>query len=177
MLLLLITHTHTHTHTLLLAPPRFISGSDEAGESALSALRTFRLFRVFKLARSWSDLRIILETIVKTMKDISNFAVLLVLFMYIFSLVGMQFFANRFRFDEDGIVVPLDDPLHASSDQPRAHFDTLGWSIITIFQLLSGENWNTGKAQHLFFVFETFFLLLLLLLLLLMLLLLMMMMI
>ena len=161
----------------MLAPPRFISGSDEAGESALSALRTFRLFRVFKLARSWSDLRIILETIVKTMKDISNFAVLLVLFMYIFSLVGMQFFANRFRFDEDGIVVPLDDPLHASSDQPRAHFDTLGWSIITIFQLLSGENWNTGKAQHLFFVFETFFLLLLLLLLLLMLLMLMMMMI
>ena len=97
---------------IALAPPRFITGGEEAGESALSALRTFRLFRVFKLARSWSDLRIILETIVKTMQDVSNFAVLLVLFMYIFSLVGMQFFANRFRFDDNGIVVPLDDPLH-----------------------------------------------------------------
>jgi hypothetical protein len=126
-----------------LAPPRFITGGTEAGESALSALRTFRLFRVFKLARSWSDLRIILETIVKTMKDVSNFAVLLVLFMYIFSLVGMQFFANRFRFDPNGIVVSLDDPNHSTSDQPRAHFDTLGWALITIFQLLSGENWNT----------------------------------
>ena len=128
---------------LAFAPPRFITGSNESGESALSALRTFRLFRVFKLARSWSDLRIILETIVKTLQDVSNFAVLLLLFMYIFSLVGMQFFANRFRFDNDGIVVPLDDPLHALSEQPRAHFDTLGWALITIFQLLSGENWNT----------------------------------
>ena len=63
--------------------------------------------------------------------------------MYIFSLVGMQFFANRFRFDANGVAVPLDDPNHATSDQPRAHFDTLGWALITIFQLLSGENWNT----------------------------------
>ena len=62
---------------IAFAPPRFITGSSEAGESALSALRTFRLFRVFKLARSWSDLRIILETIVKTLEDVSNFAILL----------------------------------------------------------------------------------------------------
>jgi hypothetical protein len=126
-----------------LAPPRFITGLDEPGESALSALRTFRLFRVFKLARSWSDLRIILEKIVDTFRDVSNFAVLLVLFMYIFALVGMQFFANRFRFDDDGILVPLNAANHATAELPRAHFDTLGWSLVTIFQLLSGENWNT----------------------------------
>merc|ERR1719214_215850 len=26
---------------------------------------------------------------------------------------------------------------------PRAHFDTFLWSFVTIFQMLSGENWNT----------------------------------
>ena len=28
-------------------------------------------------------------------------------------------------------------------DIPRAHYDTLLWSMTTVFQVLSGENWNT----------------------------------
>ena len=26
--------------------------------------------------------------------------------------------------------------------RPRAHFDTFGWALVTVFQILSGENWN-----------------------------------
>ncbi len=81
-----------------LLPPAFFGVQSSGG--SLSVLRTFRLFRIFKFARSWTSLRVLLETIGRSLKDVVNFAILLLLFMYIFALVGMQFFANRFCFDE-----------------------------------------------------------------------------
>jgi len=39
------------------------------------------------------------------MKDIGNFGVLLFLFLYIYSLLGMQLFANYIRFDEDEVII------------------------------------------------------------------------
>ena len=61
----------------------------------------------------------------------------------------MQLFANRFRFDGDtGFRVKLGDSAEAreafdGADVPRSHFDDLGTAFVTIFQILSGENWNT----------------------------------
>jgi len=129
-----------------VGPPAFLTGAvsdpnEEGG--ALSALRTFRLFRVFKLARSWTSLQNLLLTIAKTMDEIGNFSVLLGLFMYIYALVGMQFFAYKFRFDDDGYAVDRFDPGYLDAELPRAHFDDLLWSLVTIFQILTGENWNT----------------------------------
>merc|ERR1719326_2825660 len=68
--------------------------------------------------------------------------------------MGQVFFAQQFHFHPDtGRFVPLDmlpeictSPLPSGyiydSCVPRAHFDTFLWSIVTIFQILSGENWN-----------------------------------
>ena len=28
-------------------------------------------------------------------------------------------------------------------EKPRAHFDTFAWSLVTVFQVITGENWNT----------------------------------
>lgn len=83
---------------LLLLPPMFLGGEPGEGGGALSALRTFRLFRVFKLARNWHALQALLKTIMKTLGDVGNFAILLFLFMYIYALVGMQLFANQLMF-------------------------------------------------------------------------------
>lgn len=131
---------------MIILPPPFLSGSDGAGSGgggALSALRTFRLFRVFKLARSWRSLNVLLKTIVKTLNDVANFGVLLLLFMYIFALIGMQFFANKFCFDY--VTGSPEQQLSGScidAERPRAHFDDLLWAFVTIFQVLTGENWN-----------------------------------
>ena len=38
---------------------------------------------------------------------------------------------------------PLNCVTDASRKVPRSHFDTFLWSFITIFQILTGENWNT----------------------------------
>ena len=56
--------------------------------SSMQALRALRLLRVIKLARSWTSLQDIIRKTVASMKDISNFGVLLFLFMYIYALLG-----------------------------------------------------------------------------------------
>ena len=90
------------------------------GGSSLGALRAMRLFRVFKLFKS-GDLRILMDSIVFTVSTIGPYTVLLCLFLYVFALMGMQFFAGQFRFLDHGIgAFDLEN-----GDVPRANFDTL----------------------------------------------------
>ena len=60
--------------------------SEEGG--AVSALRAFRLFRIFKIFKM-GDLRVLLDSIVFTLTTIGNYVILLVLFIYVYSLLGM----------------------------------------------------------------------------------------
>lgn len=71
------------------------------GGGAVSALRAVRLLRVFKLARSWKSFRELLEKIVITLKDIRNFAVLMLIFMFIYTLLGMELYAYRVIFNDE----------------------------------------------------------------------------
>lgn len=63
-----------------------ISLSDNGG--AFSALRAFRLFRIFKLFRV-GDLRVLIDSIGFTIMTIGNYTVLLILFIYVYALLGM----------------------------------------------------------------------------------------
>jgi hypothetical protein len=126
------------------------------GGSAVLALRGFRLLRVFKLAKKWQKFRLLLKAMVQTVLEMGNFVLLLSLMMVVFALMGQVFFAGKFLFHPDtGRPVPdhmLDEvctsPLPSGTDYkydacvPRAHFDTFPWAFVTIFQILSGENWN-----------------------------------
>jgi len=116
-----------------------------------TALRSFRLFRIFKLAKGWKDMRILMDKLVKTANDMGSFMVLLALFLYIMTMLGMCFFANRMMFDDNGYRVHPSDPCHLAkfhdpenpcAEVPRANFDTFVWGITTVFEVLSGENWN-----------------------------------
>ena len=103
--------------------------------SSLSALRAFRLFRVFKIFRV-GDLRVLMDSIAMTVKGMGNYAILLFLFMYLFALLGMQFFAGKFRFGNDGLY-------SSSGDVPRMNFDSIWEAFITITIIMIGDNWNT----------------------------------
>jgi hypothetical protein len=100
-----------------------ISMSDGGG--SFSALRAFRLFRIFKLFRV-GDLRVLIDSIAFTITTIGNYTILLVLFIYVYSLLGMQFFAGVLKFDALGL--PDKDGV-----SPKANFDTLTWSALTLF--------------------------------------------
>ena len=62
--------------------------SDSSG--VLITIRTFRLIRLIKLARSNNNLKILLDSVAKTLIAIGNFLLLLSLFIYIFALLGMS---------------------------------------------------------------------------------------
>jgi voltage-dependent calcium channel L type alpha-1D len=110
-----------------------VNGGSLAG---IKALRTLRLFRMFKLARSWVKFRELLAAIAATLLAISNFVVLLLLFMIVVALLGMELFAYRVRID---------------GKYPRENFNTFYDSMITIFVLLTNENWNGITYQYLLY--------------------------
>jgi hypothetical protein len=134
-----------------------------AQRSSLSALRTFRLFRLFKLARSWVSLRILIEIVYKVVLSMGNFGLLLGIFLLIFTLTGMQFFANKFKYDLDThraiewnpikYPYPIGGGAPAGSghgqmtpqspyEEPRQNFDTLLNAFTTVFQIITAEDWN-----------------------------------
>jgi hypothetical protein len=128
-----------------------ITGNDSG--SAMSVLRTFRMLRVFKLARSWTGLRDTINTVTKTLGQSGNFALLLLLCMYIFALVGMQLFARGMNYDTATSRQVEWEPLkfpdsHRYDDPTRpyetavSNFDDFLNAMTTVFQVLTGEDWN-----------------------------------
>ncbi|KAE9253486.1 hypothetical protein PF002_g3305 [Phytophthora fragariae] len=146
----------------IVSPPQFLSGSVHAKSQSFAGLRSMRIFRLFKLARSWPSLQKLIRLIANAVSEVGNFSVFLLLFMYVYALLGMQIFGNRFRFDSNGI--PLTSPAADMDSEiyvPRANFDSLLWSGVTVFQVLTGENWNnvlfdgwrsTGSVALLYFI-------------------------
>uniref|UniRef100_A0A674NVT9 Calcium channel, voltage-dependent, T type, alpha 1H subunit a n=1 Tax=Takifugu rubripes TaxID=31033 RepID=A0A674NVT9_TAKRU len=106
-----------------------IIGQSDGG---LSVLRTFRLLRVLKLVRFLPALRRQLVVLMKTMDNVATFCMLLMLFIFTFSILGMHLFGCKFSFrTESGDTIP-----------DRKNFDSLLWAIVTVFQILTQEDWN-----------------------------------
>lgn len=74
---------------------RFFEGG--LGGGAFSSLRAVRLLRVFKLARSWTSFRDLLAKMIVTLADIQFFGALMILFLFIFTLLGMELYAYRIK--------------------------------------------------------------------------------
>ena len=67
----------------------------------ITVLRAFRILRIFKLAKTWTELHELLGTLWKTIIDISSFTVVLFLFMFIYTILGMELFAFKAKFTSD----------------------------------------------------------------------------
>ncbi|XP_074714078.1 LOW QUALITY PROTEIN: voltage-dependent L-type calcium channel subunit alpha-1F-like [Strix uralensis] len=94
----------------------------------ISVLRCVRLLRVFKVTRHWASLSNLVGSLLNSMKSIASLLLLLFLFIIIFALLGMQLFGGRFSFDE--------------TQTKRSTFDTFPQALLTVFQILTGEDWN-----------------------------------
>ncbi|ESN95222.1 hypothetical protein HELRODRAFT_128993, partial [Helobdella robusta] len=93
----------------------------------ISILRAMRLLRIFKVTRYWSSLRNLVISLLNSMRSIISLLFLLFLFILIFALLGMQLFGGEFNF---------------STGRPPCHFDTFTQALLTVFQILTGEDWN-----------------------------------
>ena len=102
-----------------------------------SVLRAFRLLRVFRLVRSWRNLRIVLQAMLNAVGQLTNLFVLLLLLIFIFALLGMSLFGGAYT-RANGWTE--DSP-------PRTNFDSMISSMLTVFVVISGENWNDVWSQ------------------------------
>ncbi|XP_028169286.1 voltage-dependent calcium channel type A subunit alpha-1 [Ostrinia furnacalis] len=99
----------------------------KGGSFGLSVLRALRLLRIFKVTKYWSSLRNLVISLLNSMRSIISLLFLLFLFILIFALLGMQLFGGQFNF-EDGT--------------PPTNFNTFPIALLTVFQILTGEDWN-----------------------------------
>ncbi|ESO12678.1 hypothetical protein HELRODRAFT_148954, partial [Helobdella robusta] len=102
--------------------------------AGLSVLRTFRLLRILKLVRFLPALRYQLLIMLKTMDNVATFFALLCLFIFIFSILGMNIFGCKLC-SEKSIRISK----HSCG---RKNFDSLLWAVVTVFQILTQEDWN-----------------------------------
>lgn len=111
--------------------------SSTSGGSGLSVLRTFRLLRILKLVRFMPALRRQLVIMLRTLDNVAVFFALLVLFIFIFSILGMNLFGCKF-------CETLPDGTERCD---RKNFNSLLWSLVTVFQILTQEDWNVSGKE------------------------------
>ncbi|XP_046418463.1 voltage-dependent calcium channel type A subunit alpha-1 isoform X5 [Neodiprion lecontei] len=103
------------------------------GSFGLSVLRALRLLRIFKVTKYWASLRNLVISLLNSMRSIISLLFLLFLFILIFALLGMQLFGGQFNFDEE--------------ETPPTNFNTFPIALLTVFQILTGEDWNEVMYQ------------------------------
>ncbi|RVE48330.1 hypothetical protein evm_006990 [Chilo suppressalis] len=95
----------------------------------ISVLRCVRLLRVFKVTRYWRSLSNLVASLLNSIQSIASLLLLLFLFIMIFALLGMQVFGGKFNYD------PVEE-------KDRHNFDCFWQALLTVFQILTGEDWN-----------------------------------
>ncbi|TRY66853.1 hypothetical protein DNTS_033024 [Danionella cerebrum] len=95
----------------------------------ISVMRCIRLLRLFKLTKYWTSLNNLVASLLNSVKSIASLLLLLFLFIVIFALLGMQVFGGKFNFPDRAIQ--------------RSNFDNFPQALISVFQVLTGEEWDT----------------------------------
>lgn len=94
-----------------------------------SVLRCIRLLRILKVTKYWTSLSNLVASLLNSVRSIASLLLLLFLFIVIFSLLGMQVFGGKFNF---------------SDNRPRrSNFDNFPQALISVFQVLTGEDWTS----------------------------------
>ncbi|XP_072232261.1 voltage-dependent T-type calcium channel subunit alpha-1I-like [Leuresthes tenuis] len=105
-----------------------VSNSD----GRLSVVRTFRVLRFGRLVHFLPYLKRQLMVLLRTMAEASTLCWLMLFYVFIFGVMGMHLFGCKFVYiSQDG------DPA-----EDRKNFDSLLWSMVTVFQVLTQEDWN-----------------------------------
>jgi voltage-gated sodium channel len=87
--------------------------------------RLARVLRVSRLVSSTPELRLLVDTMLRTMRSMGNVVLLLGILMYVYAVLGVQLFRAA-------------DP---------EHWGTLGRAVATLFQILTLEGWVEIQAK------------------------------
>ena len=83
------------------------------------------------LYRYWASMGNLVKSLVNSIASINALLVLLILFIFIFALLGMQIFGGRFQ-----------------NEESRSTFNNFGQSCLTVFQVGSGLLFSAGEGVN-----------------------------
>ncbi|XP_049341885.1 calcium channel, voltage-dependent, L type, alpha 1S subunit, b [Astyanax mexicanus] len=95
----------------------------------ISVMRCIRLLRFVKITKYWKSLRNLVASLVNSVRSIASLLLLIFLFVVIFALLGMQVFGGKFNFPD--------------RDVQRSNFDNFPQALLCVFQVITGEEWDT----------------------------------
>jgi len=101
---------------------------------AVNILRVFRVMRYMKRDYTWDNFKVLITVVFQAFTYIIDYMILLGIYMYIFAVLGMKYFAGKFKFDANGHVDLINGTI------PRANFDTLKEAYTVVFQVVVGED-------------------------------------
>ena len=126
------------------------------GPEGLSVLRAFRLLRVLRLFKSLGSLRMTIVMVTECVSAIADFFVVLCIILFTFALTGMSFFGDSLcepgrrgcaGFPEIDLKVECvrqhGENAWKCLERPAATFSNSYYSLLTVFQIFTGENWHT----------------------------------
>ena len=82
----------------------------------------------------WSSMGNLVKSLVNSIASINSLLVILFLFIFIFSLLGMQIFGGKFT-----------DAKAGSGNESRSHFDSFMQSMLTVFQVYTKSPFKDNK--------------------------------
>ena len=108
-------------------------GGNLSAFKTIRVLRTLRVLRVARLLRGMQSMQVIIGVFVRSASSFAYIMMLLFIFLFIYTLLGMQSFGGC-----------LDYP----TGKPRDNFDTFLIAFYSSFQVMSAENWNGNVIDY-----------------------------
>lgn len=93
-------------------------GGNLSAFKTIRIFRTFRVLRVVRLLRALHSMQVIIQVIQRSASSFLYITMLLFVFIFIFTLLGMQVFGGKFSFP---------------GGKPRGNYDTFSIALVTVF--------------------------------------------
>ena len=106
---------------------------DDQQNSVFATLRVLRIVQLTRSIRAIEELRVLIGVLLKSIKSLSYIAVLFLLVMYIYAIMGVTLFKNK-QYDQS-------EHLELTISNPDPYGDI--WeAFFTLFRILTGEDWT-----------------------------------
>lgn len=110
----------------------------------LSTLRILRVVQLTRSIRAIGELQLLIGVLIKSIRSLSYIAVLFLLIMYIYAIIGVTLFRNPDYQNSEHLRLTVSNP------DP---YGDLGEAFFTLFRILTGEDWtdlryNLLNSEH-----------------------------
>ena len=93
----------------------------------LKIVKALRIMRIFRLVRVSRNLSVLVDSLIIILPSIANVGSLIMLLFFIFSVIGMNMFANV---------------IHQEEINENMNFQSFGMALIILMRCATGEGWN-----------------------------------